>query len=68
MPQWVTGNTSGFRSPITAIYCYKIELVFDAHFKFQWGEYVESNKYPDVNNINRYRTYPGIYLVPTGNI
>ena len=42
--------------------------MFDVHFKFQWGEYVEANKDPDVTNTNRYRTYPGIYLGPTGNI
>ena len=37
-------------------------------FKFQWVEYVEANKDPDVSNTNSSRTYPGIYLVPAGNI
>ena len=42
--------------------------MFDLHFKFQWGDYVEANEDPDATNTNRSRTYLGIYLGPTGNI
>ena len=42
--------------------------MFDAHFKFQWVKYVEVHKDPDVTITNRSRTYPGVYLIPTGNV
>ncbi len=43
------------------------KLNFDKHCKATFGSYVEAHKDPTITNTMRSRTFPGIFLGPTGN-
>ncbi len=43
------------------------KLDFDKHCKATFGSYVEAHEDPTITNTMRSRTFPGIFLGPTGN-
>ena len=43
------------------------KLNFDKHCKATFSSYVEAHKDPTITNTMRSRTFPGIFLGPTGN-
>jgi hypothetical protein len=44
------------------------ELDFDKHCKATFGSYVEAHEDPTITNTMRPRTFPGIFLIPTGKL